>query len=96
MLKLRYGEGGKMTKRNLILRGILVLIFTVIFDVLFLSYCYKPLLDISFNLAFTFYFFISVLVTVIFVILFFSNKKISKLFGKDMKQTLIDHGNITG
>lgn len=85
-----------MTKKSVVLRGILVLIFIVIFDVLFLSYCYKPLLDISFNIAFTFYFSISVLVTVIFLILFFSNKKISELFGKDMKQTLIDHGNITG
>jgi hypothetical protein len=96
MLELRHGEGGKMMWKNLILRGILSLIPTTIFDVLFLRYCYDPLLKISFYLAFMFYFSLSILITVISVIFFFDSKKISELFGKDMKQTLIDHGNITG
>jgi low temperature requirement protein LtrA len=40
--------------------------------------------------------FLTLVVSAIYAILVFSDKKVSKLFGKDMKQTLIDHGNITG
>jgi membrane protein DedA with SNARE-associated domain len=40
--------------------------------------------------------FLTLVVAAIYAILVFSDKKVSKLFGKDMKQTLIDHGNITG
>jgi hypothetical protein len=95
VLKLRHGEGEKMTKKSLVLRGILVLILTTSFDVLFLRYCYNPLLNISFYLAVAFYLSLSILIATILTIVLFTPGKISKLFGKDMKQTLIDHGNIT-
>jgi hypothetical protein len=67
---------------------------SVVFDVLFLYYCYDSLADISFYLSFAFYFSLAFLVIWILKILLLSPKKISGLFGKDMHQSLIDNGNI--
>lgn len=73
----------------------LFLFLSVVFDILFLYYCYDPLKDISHYLAIVFYFFLAFLVIWILAMLLLTRRgKISGLFGKDMKQTLIDHGNI--
>jgi hypothetical protein len=88
--------GGKMTKKDLTLRCVLILIISLVNATICVFYCQKSLILVSKGLADAFYFFMVTLVTIMAVIILCTSGKISELFGKDMKQTLIDHGNITG
>lgn len=83
-----------MTKKNLALRCVSVLIMNLIASTICVLYCQKSLDFISKDLADVFYFFMVILFTIITAIILCTPGKVSELFGKDMKQTLIDNGNI--
>jgi threonine/homoserine/homoserine lactone efflux protein len=85
-----------MTKKDLTLRCVLALIMNLVNATICVFYCQKSLILISKDLADVFYFFMIILFTIITVLILLAPRRIRDLFGKDMLQTLIDHGNITG
>jgi hypothetical protein len=85
-----------MKKKDLVLRCILLLVMNVIASIICVLYCQKSLILISKSLADVFYFLMVILFTIITALILCAHGRIRDLFGKDMKQTLINHGNITG